>query len=128
MDNTVVIYLRNTSGGGRPAVQAESWLRQRFEPTRQPTKYIAGFKVGHGREIALERQRHSIQVWVDSLPVGLRGVHVLNRSNPGQPYAASQSRNSNLRAATPTLAEGHPAYCLRVDDLDALEALVRHGV
>jgi hypothetical protein len=103
---------------------AEAWLAERFERTRRPTKYIAAFKIGGGQEIALERARRGIQVWLGSLPEGAKGVRVLNRSHPGQAYAPSQSRNSNLRSMAPTLASGRLAYCLAVDDLGALKSLV----
>lgn len=103
---------------------AERWLASRYQRTRAPTKYIAGFDIGGGRQIALERTHQAIQVWIDAVPAEMTGYRVLNRSNPGQPYAAGQSRNSNLRSATPTLAEGRVAYHIQLDDLATLQALV----
>lgn len=104
--------------------QAEAWLAARFPPTATPTKYIAGFNLRGGREIALERTRQSISVWIRRIPTGLAGYKILNRKNPGQPYAPSQSRNSNLRSMAPTLATGHQAYYLELEDLGVLATLV----
>jgi hypothetical protein len=115
---------RARSGSTTAVAAAEAWLGERFKRTRAPTKYIAGFDIGGGREIALERTHQAIQVWIGSVPDGLTGFRVRNRSNPGQPYAATQSRNSNLRSVTPTLADGHVAYHLELDDLATLQALV----
>jgi hypothetical protein len=106
------------------AAAAEAWLAARFPRTRAPTKYIAGFDIGGGRELALERTHRAIQVWITAVPAGLQGYRILNPVSPGQPYAATQTRNSNLRASTPTLAEKHLAYHLQLDDLGVLEKLV----
>lgn len=122
---TMSPYHRTTAtAGGRLSEQAEIWLGQRFAATRAPTKYIAGFDLGAGRQIAIERCRHSLMVWIDSVPAGLSGYRVVNRSNPGQPYQPSQDRNSNLRTVTPTLATGRLAYYLELNDLGVLERLV----
>lgn len=112
----------NTGSGA--AASAEAWLAARFPRTRAPTKYIAGFDIGGGRELALERSHRAIQVWISAVPAGLQGYRILNPVSPGQPYAATQTRNSNLRSATPTLAEKHVAYHLQLDDLGVLEKLV----
>jgi hypothetical protein len=111
-------------GSGGLAAQAEEWLGRRFPMTRKPTKYIAGFDLGAGREVAIERSRQSLMVWIGSIPAGLSGYRIVNRSNPGQPYQPSQDRNSNLRSVAPTLATGHQAYYLELEDLGALERLV----
>jgi hypothetical protein len=116
--------LRARSESTAIVAAAETWLATRFRRTKAPTKYIAGFEIGGGRELALERTNQAIQVWIGAVPAGLPGYRVLNRSNPGQPYAAGQSRNSNLRSATPTLAEGRVAYHIELDDLGTLQALV----
>jgi hypothetical protein len=105
-------------------IAAEEYLASRLERTTEPTKYIAGFRTPSGKELALARTNRDVYVWVSLLPPGLRGVTVSNRDNPGQPYAPTQTRNSNLRASTPTLAEGHQAWYVRLDDLAALEQLV----
>jgi hypothetical protein len=110
--------------GGALVAAAEEWLAMRFERTRAPTKYIAGFAVGRGREIAIDRACQRIQVWIANIPIGVTGYRLRNPKNPGQPYAAAQSRNSNLRPVAPTLAEGNVVYHLELEDLPALQALV----
>jgi hypothetical protein len=105
------------------AAQAEAWLAARFPGTAPPTKYLAGFQLGGGRELAIERTRQTISVWVPRVPDGLTGCRLRNLKSPGQPYAASQSRNSNLRSVAPTLATGHEACHVELDDLGVLARL-----
>jgi hypothetical protein len=106
------------------AARAEAWLAARFPFTAPPTKYLAGFQLGGGRELAIERTRRTISVWVRRIPDELAGCTMRNRKNPGQPYAASQSRNSNLRSVAPTLATGHEACYVELEDLGVLAKLI----
>ena len=103
---------------------AEQWLKIRLEPSGVATKYIAGFRGRSGRELALDRVRQSIYVWISRGPPPFNGVTVTNRTVPGQPYAPDQSRHSNLRSQAPSLAEGFTAYYLRIEDLPTLKAVV----
>lgn len=90
-----------------------------------PTKYIAGFQSKSGRQLAIERNKQGLFVWIEKLPPDAAGIAIRNQKNPGQPYAATQSRNSNLRSRAPRLAEGNVAYYTSIDSLDAFEGLLR---
>jgi hypothetical protein len=46
-------------------IVAEEMLDHRLIRTGVPTKYIAGFRTGKGRELALERARHKTMIWVE---------------------------------------------------------------
>lgn len=69
------------------------------------TKYIASFRVGDGREVALERNKNSFYLWTgrcaDVAPAEF--TPFLRRR-----YSASKSRNSNLNDKnSPTLKTGY---------------------
>lgn len=100
---------------------AEAFLASRFERTALPTKYIAGFRLPSGREIALERNRiQAIYLWtspVDTPPADL----ATHRTR----YAAQKSRNSNLNAKNaPKLRVGRPVDYWTLPSLSDLEKLL----
>jgi hypothetical protein len=105
--------------------QAEDLLARRFARHRPATKYIACFRAGRGRHIALTRQtKNDIYVWVERDPGAIEGVSIKNRDRPGQPYAPGQPRSSNLTNASERLGVAREAYYLKCDTLGALERLV----
>jgi hypothetical protein len=108
----------------RESIAAEAWLNENFKPTREPTLYVAGFKLPHGRELALNRGLKRIQIWVADFQGPMDGVRVLNRLRPGERYSALQPRSSNLKACTPTLAVGHPVYHLDINDVVTLGRVI----
>ncbi|SDD96598.1 hypothetical protein [Aquimonas voraii] len=100
---------------------AETFLASRFERTALPTKYIAGFRLPNGREIALERNRtQSIYLWTPPLDnVSAQLAQYRTR------YAAHKSRNSNLNAKNgPTLREGRPVDYWKLPSVADLESLL----
>lgn len=100
---------------------AEALVASRFTRTALPTKYIAGFRLRSGREIALERDRvQAIYLWtspLDGAPADLARYRT--------PYAAQKSRNSNLNTKNaPTLRVGRPVDYWTLPSLAELERLL----
>jgi hypothetical protein len=108
----------------RLAQDAEHLLASRFQRTRKPTLKVAGFRASSGRELAIERSRQRVLVWAEIAPSQLQGMRIVNVRNPGQPYAAGQSRNSNLRTMAPKLSAAHRAVYLEFADIAALRQFV----
>lgn len=100
---------------------AEAFLVSKFERTALPTKYIAGFRLPSGREIALERNRiQAVYLWtspMDTAPTDLSRYRTRD--------AAQKSRNSNLNTKNaPTLREGRPVDYWVLPSLADLEKLL----
>jgi hypothetical protein len=108
----------------RSAEDAEHLLASRFQRTREPTLKVAGFRTSSGRELAIERSRQRVLVWAEIAPSQLQGMRIVNVRNPGQPYAAGQSRNSNLRTLAPKLSAAHRAVYMEFEDIAALRQFV----
>lgn len=92
----------------------------RFVPIKPPSQYIAGFAVPTGQHIALVRDNRETTLflspgeWLDSVRSQLGKV---------DDYPPERSRNSNLNANAPALAQGRPAIMVRVPTKAALIAL-----
>lgn len=93
---------------------------ERFQPIKSPTKYIAGFTTTEGRNLAIALESKKAQLWMepgtwlDGVKTQLKDIEL---------YESDRSRNSNLSANAPNLAQGHPAICLTVPTRAALLAL-----
>jgi hypothetical protein len=108
------------------ALIAEEELAKHLSSTSNGTQYIAGFRTKRGRELALERNRDSVFVWVECIESGLPGITIRNVKNPGMPYSKDQGRNSNLNATNaPRLMRGKPAFYLEVAGVEDLKELIR---
>lgn len=99
-------------------------LQRHLKPISAGTHKLAAFGTRSGREIAVEHNQRSASLWIEVLPESHPNITVLNRSNPGQPYALGQSRHSNINSKNaPRLSKGK-AYHVSVDDQGTLEALL----
>lgn len=93
------------------------------------TKKISGFMTSTGKNIALQKERGTtVQVWIEfeegKDPRDL-GFRISNRSNPNLPYAADQSRSSNLRTTTaPRLQVGRSVWNVIVPSAADLQQLL----
>lgn len=103
--------------------RAESHLASIFGRIKAPTRYIAGFRTERGTELALERERQEIYLWLAVRPPEIPGTAVVNRANPGMPYSVLQKRNSNLRSQAPSLWTGNRAWYVRIADMAVLGLL-----
>jgi hypothetical protein len=115
---------RSKRPASRLTCDAEELLARHFTRIREPSLYIAGFRTSRGRELAIERIRQQPRIWAEVAPAGLSGMRVVNVQNPGQPYAAGQPRNSNLRSQAPKLSMAHAATYLEFDDIAAVKSFV----
>jgi hypothetical protein len=104
------------------AEQAEALLHGKFARLREPTKYIASFRSGSGRHLALTRQvKNDIYIWAEGFNESLNGVSIKNREFPGLPYLPEQPRSSNLTAASSRLGLGNLSFYIKCDTLGALD-------
>jgi hypothetical protein len=103
---------------------AERLAARHLRSTGTPTKYFAGFENKRGQQLAIERNKQTLFLWIETLSTDRAGLAVRNQKKPGQPYAANQSRNSNLRSRAPRLAEGHEAFYVAVDDIATFDRLL----
>jgi 5-methylcytosine-specific restriction endonuclease McrBC GTP-binding regulatory subunit McrB len=93
---------------------------ERFQRIKEPTQYVAGFRTASGRQIALVRNTAKVGLfmaagaWIDVVRDQLKSIEA---------YATARTRNSNLAANAPDLAEGHATVLVQVKTLDALIAL-----
>lgn len=93
----------------------------RFIPIKPPTNYIAGFSlIPSGQQIALVRDNKETTLF---LSPGEWVNIVRNQLGKIQEYESNKSRNSNLLANAPDLAEGKPAVMVRVPTKAALISL-----
>ncbi|WP_241687704.1 AAA family ATPase [Janthinobacterium sp. 17J80-10] len=93
---------------------------ERFQPIKEPTKYIAGFTTTEGRSLALARDAKGVKLWLEP---GAWLDTVKGQLKDIEEYPAERSRNSNLGANAPQLAQGNPAIYLAVPTRAALLAL-----
>ncbi|WP_396587743.1 AAA family ATPase [Bermanella sp. R86510] len=91
-----------------------------FQAIKPPTKYIAGYELLSGKQIALVRNSKTVSLflqpgtWVDKVRSLLTSV---------KSYSADEPRSSNLEVNAPQLAIGQPSIKVTVDSLSALQAL-----
>lgn len=98
---------------------ALTYLQNRFQPLREPVKYMAAFSTDTGRQIGLVRTGSKVTVFVEpgdwpSLAPGIS----LNRR-----YGKDEPRIHSLDAHAPKLYVGFPADNLYVPTMEALTAL-----
>lgn len=93
---------------------------ERFEPIKDPTAYIAGFRTPSGRQIAVVLKDRSASLFVAP---GAWFEAVRAECLGSREYAQDQPRNSNLLANAPALALGHRALLVKVPTRAALIAL-----
>lgn len=93
---------------------------ERFQPIKEPTKYIAGFTTTEGRCLALARDAKGVKLWLEP---GAWLDAVKGQLKDIEEYPAERARNSNLGANAPQLAQGNPAIYLAVPTRAALLAL-----
>ena len=92
----------------------------RFVPIKAPSQYIAGFAAPTGQQFVLVRDNLETTLflspgeWLDSVRDQLGKV---------DDYPPERTRNSNLYANAPALAQGNPAVMVRVPTKAALIAL-----
>ncbi len=99
------------------AFQAEEYLEGRYGYRKSPTKYIAAFQSPSGKQLALERTRSGISIWLTEYSETLEGIQLLRTYSPDEP------RNSNLKSQAPDLSPGNQAALVGVTSIDALEKL-----
>lgn len=93
---------------------------ERFQPIKNPTDKIAGFVTSEGRQVALALDNKAARLWLepgpwlDTVKGQLKDIEL---------YATERSRNTNLGANAPRLAQGWPAVYLTVPTRAALVAL-----
>ncbi len=93
---------------------------ERFQPIKQPTKYIAGFTTIEGRNVAVSLQQKEAKLWLEpgdwleAVKSQLKDIEV---------YSPDRARNSNLDSNAPSLGKGKPALFLTVPTHAALVAL-----
>lgn len=87
---------------------AEQTLAARLNRTANPTRYIAGFRTGRDRELALERERKTgVYIWTEPVAATVPSQF----AGACEHYNAHAPRNSNLNAKNaPRLQVGH-AVC-----------------
>lgn len=77
-------------------------------------QYIAGFRVGGTRELAIEKNRAQIYVYTERCS----GQAPSEFGAPHRSYAAGKSRNSNLNSKNaPALVVGKPIEYWKFDNL-----------
>ncbi len=92
----------------------------RFQPIKDPTKYIAGFTTNDGRVLALALDNKEVKLWLES---GDWLNTVKEQLNNIEEYPADRPRSSNLAGNAPKLAQGNPAIYLTVPTRAALLAV-----
>lgn len=99
--------------------EAEKTLSSLFERTKEPTKYIAGFRTRKGRELALQRaRRNMVSIWAECLDQNLH--HALDYKY----YEPHKPRSSNLKANARKLAQGKAAWYITFRDPASLEGFL----
>lgn len=99
---------------------AERMLSIKMLPTAPPTKYIAGFQLTNGTQVALERERDGIYLWTPAIDTVSSELSAYRER-----YPATRSRNSNLNGKNaPMLREGRPVDYWRLPSLGHLEQLI----
>lgn len=93
---------------------------ERFQPIKNATDKIAGFVTGEGRHVALAVDNKAARLWLEPGP-WLDAVK--SQMKDIDQYTADRSRNTNLAANAPRLAQGWPAVCLTVPTRAALLSL-----
>ncbi len=93
---------------------------ERFTPVKTPSQYIAGFSTSSGQQIALVRDNRETTLF---LSPGEWLASVRDQLGKVEEYPAERSRNSNLKANAPALAQGYPAVMVRVPTRAALIAI-----
>ncbi|WP_165820036.1 AAA family ATPase [Microvirga sp. KLBC 81] len=88
------------------------------EPVVPPTKYLAVWRTKSGRELALQLDQRSARVWIEAPPPSLPGVSVQRE------YGPKDSRNSNLKANAPCLAQPNFAWYTALSNAEALSLLL----
>lgn len=92
----------------------------RFQPIKDPTKYIAGFVTAEGREIAVSLNQKLAKLWLEPGSwLDAAGSQV----DDVVVYSEDQPRSSNLDSNAPHLGKGNPAIFLTVPTHAALVAL-----
>ena len=115
-----------TSSSKSLGAQAEALLASAFARLREPTKKLAAFRTGSGRQIALALERKdAIFVWAELHDGDIAGVTINNVKRPGLPYAPDQARSSAVNTQCSNLAIGNRAYYIRCDSLGALERFAK---
>lgn len=92
----------------------------RFEPTKEPTKYSAGFITNDGSMIGLQREGNKTRLWLEP---GSWLQKVKNQLTDITEYPPDRQRSSNLAANVPKLALGNSAINVTVPTKAALIAL-----
>ncbi|XLZ67739.1 AAA family ATPase [Massilia sp. SR12] len=93
----------------------------KFQPIKNPTDKIAGFTTSEGRQVALALENRAVKLWLE--PGGWL-ESVKSQIRDPEYYPAERSRNSNLTANAPRLAQGWPAVSLTVPTRAALITLI----
>jgi len=84
---------------------------------KAPTKYIAGFQTQDGSQLAIQRAREEITVWLERDPPA-------DLVSSRRAYAPSDTRSSNLTANAPRLDHGRAAFYAVVPTIGQLEKLM----
>lgn len=115
--------------GSLTADRAFEYLSERFDPQHetvpadapsgvlQPMKSMSGFVTETGRELAFERNRQSVCLYLEPGRWEREGIKLV------QNYSAQDSRDSNVAMYAPKLREGNPACKVEVQTMAALKAL-----
>lgn len=100
---------------------ASQWLKSQFQVIGDESKYMIGFSMPNGRQLALERDSEdakSFSIWIEPFHSQINGMRLLGE------YAADKSRHSGLgKKRVPRLCLGFPAMHVAVESLHALKEL-----
>lgn len=92
-----------------------------YEAIKPPTRKMAGYRNSEGKQLAVVLEGKQVSLFMSP---GRWLASVRNLVKDVTEYAADKSRNSNLAANAPELAEGNPALMVVVGSLKALQAVV----
>jgi len=106
------------------AEKAIDYFGERYPGTLTKNTHLVSVRTPNGRELAFDPgkegqydKKRSIGLFIDADPTGT-GIDVEIKH-----YAASKSRNSNLKSNAPTLSTGNEAYHAKIKDLATLESI-----
>ncbi len=106
--------------------KARELLKAAFPMTEKALKKMAVYKNKSGMEIAMQLVRsRAFYLWLEKYDSSLEYVSIKNVKNPGQPYASTQPRSSNLNdTMAPRLKVGNKVWYLEVENLSALQTVI----